>query len=115
MTADVSFAIHMLDHAPSLEFAMNVTTAPTRVGVSSAAAKESAMPTIVRNVHYWKKIETVAQRLSTWAVRRLTCSMKEKNTVSRKGSGTPYWLDGRTMESGARRDVYAFTCVILAL
>lgn len=49
--------------------------------VSSAAGWASLMPIIARSVQYKRKIETVAQRLSTWDLQEQIYFTNERNMV----------------------------------
>ncbi|KAJ0988819.1 hypothetical protein J5N97_007175 [Dioscorea zingiberensis] len=87
--ASVSSVIRMFAHVHWCEYVMNATMAHSRAGVSSAGVLAYRMLITVRNVLRWKRTGMDAPRLSIWAAPRLTSSMSEKNTVSRKDETVP--------------------------
>ena len=65
---------------------MNVIMAHIRGDVSYVAVLESVMPTIARSVPFRRRIGTAVQRLSIWALPRLTSSTNARNTASKRGN-----------------------------
>lgn len=84
MTANVWYVTRTCDRVLSSVSATNATTARIRAGAPSVAVQASQMLTTAKSVPFKKKIEMVAQRLSIWAVQRLTSSMKGRNMASKR-------------------------------
>jgi len=74
-TANALFATRMYDQKPWCAYVMNVTSAPTAVGVLYVVLLESPTRITAPNVLDWRKTAMAVPRLSIWELVEQICSM----------------------------------------
>ena len=77
---------------------MNATMEISKENVQSVEGQGYQMPTTVKSVQCWKKIEMAVQRLSIQVLQKQTCFMNGKNTLF--GNGNLDELQGKGTAEG---------------